>query len=142
MAAEPTFHTNLARFLALDLPREDFAIFGSGPMHAHGIREARDVDVVARGIAWDKVLTLGPREQLEDEFHARISLFDGEVEVYSNWAPGSWNIDELIDTAENIDGIRYVQLAFVQKYKELRGTPKDKKDLALIEQYLELKSAQ
>lgn len=55
----------LFRSLAsLDLPADDFIIAGSGPMLAHGIRSTLgDLDVVARGAAWDKALTLGTPRQ-------------------------------------------------------------------------------
>jgi hypothetical protein len=39
----------------LGLPVGDYAVFGSGPLVVRGLtREYRDLDVVARGAAWER----------------------------------------------------------------------------------------
>lgn len=46
---------------ALGLPIGDYAIFGSGPLAVRGLMPgARDLDVVARGTAWERWRRLGP----------------------------------------------------------------------------------
>ena len=43
----------LGRLRALELPAEDYAVFGSGPLAVRGLIEhIGDLDVVARGPAW------------------------------------------------------------------------------------------
>jgi hypothetical protein len=45
---------------ALRLPASEYAIFGSGPLVAHGLLgEGRDIDLVARGAAWRRAAELG-----------------------------------------------------------------------------------
>ncbi len=45
----------------LGLPTRDYAVFGSGPLAVRGlIREIRDLDLVARGAAWERAKKLGP----------------------------------------------------------------------------------
>jgi predicted nucleotidyltransferase len=54
--SEENFSEKLLSLLkSLKLPTEDFAVFGSGPMYAHGIKElGHDLDLIARGVAWEK----------------------------------------------------------------------------------------
>lgn len=52
------------KLISLNLPTEDFAVFGSGPMFAYGLRKSiHDIDLIARGQAWEKAKTLGQEHQ-------------------------------------------------------------------------------
>jgi len=76
-----TSHPLIKKLLSLNLPSEDYAIFGSGPMFAHGIKDlSHDVDIIARGKALDKA--------------SKIKFFDSQIEVFDNWGPGDWSIRE------------------------------------------------
>jgi hypothetical protein len=58
---------------ALNLPRGDFAIFGSGPLIVRGIIPAsNDLDIICRGEAWDEVQAMGIPTYL------RASVTNGE----------------------------------------------------------------
>ncbi len=57
------------------------------------------------------------------------------IEIYGDWFPGEWSVDELIDTADIVDGIRFVNLASVIEWKKRMGREKDLNDLILIEEY-------
>lgn len=119
----------------LSLPMEDFAVFGSGPMWARGIRESKDLDLIARGKAWEwaqanGVKKINPVSGLECRYFA-----EGSIEIYAGWYPGDWDIDVLINTADVIDGIRFVTLDRVVDWKQRMGREKDQKDLVLIEEY-------
>jgi len=107
--------------LDLNLPSEDYAIFGSGPMMAHGIKEANDLDLIVRNNAWKIVQKEGTPP---------------EIEAWNSWGPGKWDIDKLIDEAEVIEGIRFVRLAEVLKWKKMVNRPKDADHIKMIEQYL------
>ena len=132
-------HPLIQKFLSLGLPKEDYAIFGSGPLYAYGIiKNPRDLDVVARGEAWKKALKLGKPQKLPFGNKA-INFFDGKIEIINAWAPGKWDIDELIDTADIIEGIRFVNLKTVLKWKKRMARPKDLKHIKIIEEYLNQK---
>ncbi|MEI7741769.1 MAG: hypothetical protein WCJ29_04650 [bacterium] len=120
---------------ALELPPEDFAIFGSGPMWAHGLHEMHDLDVLARGEAWKKAKANGTLQKAIVSGE-KVDFADGLIEVFDTWGPGEWNVDELIDTAEEFDGIKFVKLANVLKWKRLMGREKDADHVKLIEQYM------
>ncbi len=125
----------IKKLLVLNLPPDDFAVFGSGPMMAHGLKEAHDLDIIARGTAWSLAQALG--QQKKGTYGGdKVELAGGQIEVFNAWGPGEWDPDELIDTAEVIAGIRFVTLENVLKWKKMMNRPKDAEHIRLIEAYL------
>ena len=120
---------------ALDLPANSFAIFGSGPMAARGMREAHDADIVVTEKLFKELAQQPDWTQSELRDHHKC-LQKGNVSIYDSWAPGSWDIAELIRDADTIEGLPYVRLDSVIEWKELCGRPKDETDLKLIKAYL------
>jgi hypothetical protein len=130
-------HPLIKKLLALNLPVNDYAIFGSGPMFAHGLKDlGHDVDIIARGEAWNMATKFSKPQQADYGVGLVITLEDGQIEIYNNWAPGKWDINELIDTAEIVSGIKFVTLTNVLKWKKLFGRPKDFDHIKTIEAYL------
>lgn len=126
------------RLLDLDLPQCDYAVFGSGPMFAHGLLESpNDIDIIARGMAWERLkevaVTFGREVSSE-----HLELFMGKIEAFSTWEPGEWDVDELIDSAEFIDGVPFVPLHLVLRWKQRIGRPKDALHCRIIEDYFRL----
>lgn len=123
--------------LTLNLPKDDFAIMAGGCMLAHGLKEfIHDLDVIARGEAWQKVIKLGIPVSPESGDGKVVYLFDGRLEIFNRWNPGDFNIDELIDTAEVISGIRFVKLEIVKEWLIIYNREKDKEKIKKIEEYL------
>ncbi len=123
----------------LDLPLGTYALFGSVPMAAHGIRECRDIDVVASPELYNRLKTMrGWKEKALPD--GTKSLVKDNVEIYPEW---KWcreyqpDTQRLIDEAEIIDGIPVVKLEEVLMWKRASGREKDLKDIGLIERYLE-----
>ena len=54
------------------------------------------------------------------------------------WGSGEWSVQELIRGAEIIDGLPFVRIEEVLKWKRLNGREKDLKDAELIGRYLDL----
>src|SRR3989304_6460233 len=121
---------------SLGLSAYDYAVFGSGPMFAHGIKDlGHDLDVIARGRAWRQACsTSSPQNAIFGGLV--INLFNCEIEIFDSWAPGDWDVNELIDTAEIIEGIRFVTLETVRKCRRLMGRGKDRIHIKMIEDYL------
>ena len=118
----------------LDLPEGEYAVFGSGPLIVRGIIEAtNDLDVISRGAAWE--IAAGEGELVTERGVTVARLFDGAITVGTEWAIGAFDIDELIDTAEVIDGLPFVRLEHVIAYKELAGRPKDLEHLEALRRY-------
>ena len=123
----------LTRVAGLALPASDFAIFGSGPLLVRGVIEsANDIDIICRGAAWDKALTIGELVYLEDYDVDVVSIDGGAITLGRSWGIGSFDIDQLIDSAELIDGLPFVLLEHVIAYKKIAGRTKDLLHLKLL----------
>lgn len=121
---------------SLDLPTEDYAIFGSCPMAAHGLKEhCHDIDIIARNAAWERTKKLG-EVQVAPMGDKVVRLRQGTVEIFDGWAPGPWDTDELIDTADTIDGLPYVNLPNVLAWKKRMMRRKDVHDIKTLEAHL------
>jgi predicted nucleotidyltransferase len=116
----------------LRLPKDKFAVFGSGPLMIRGIRDANDIDIIVKKSLWTELVWTHPSKKNAIQL-GKI------VEVYKDWVP-IWDnnpgIDILIDTADVIEGVRFVKLEHVLSWKTARGQEKDLKDIKLIEDYL------
>lgn len=126
-------HELFDRLRALQLPAGDFVVFGSGPLVVRGCIEAsNDLDVVCRGQAWEAVCAVSSPEPSPWGVDL-VSLDDGRLTFGTRWAIGDVDTDQLIDTAEMIDGLPFALLEHVIAYKRLSGRPKDREHLAALE---------
>lgn len=123
--------TLFERLRLLALNRGEFAIFGSGPIAARGLLPiVNDLDILVRGESWSRVRELGTTVMYgEDE---TVDLGNG-LTFGRSWAYGSFDIDALIDEAEMIDGLPFVQLSKVVEFKQIARRPKDLEHLAILE---------
>jgi hypothetical protein len=117
----------------LGLDRRDFVIFGSAPLLAHGLRrEVHDLDVVARGVAWERVMQHGEL-RIGTINGARMAVFcDGLIEFSRGWVSEDWDVDHLIDRAQVIAGLPFARLDDVLAYKRALNRPKDAADIRAI----------
>ena len=117
----------------LDLPRHDYAIFGSGPLIVRGwVRGTNDIDVICRNVAWAAACRGGVVNYDERYDVSLASHRSGRITFGTSWGIGNFDVDELIDTAEIIDGLPFVRVEHVIAYKQIRSSPKD---LLHLEQY-------
>lgn len=115
---------------ALDLPDGEYAVFGSGPLAIRGLIErVGDLDVLARGEAWERVRDLGEIVLVDGD--ETIDLGNG-LHFGRGWGYGDFDVDALIADAENIEGIPFVRLGAVIEYKVLAGRPQDLQHLVLL----------
>jgi hypothetical protein len=59
-----------------------------------------------------------------------VNLLEGRITFGITWKYGSFDLDELLDTAEIIDGLPFVRLEHVIAYKQAADRPKDREHLA------------
>jgi len=126
----------IRQVLDLEMPPGDFALAGSTPLYAHGLRSRlRDVDVVARGAAWKIAQTFGRVELAPSGIGHVVRIGDGEIEIFDRWVAPKWPIGKLIDDAEVIDGIRVVSLRDSLAWKRYLNRAKDAADIRVLERY-------
>lgn len=124
------------RLKSLGLPVGDYAVFGSAPLLVRGIIDSvGDLDVICRGTAWSQACEIGT--SIDYAGVTLVSIDDGAITFGTTWGYGSFDIDELIDSSECIDGIPFVTLDHVLSYKRAAGRPKDLAHMALINRYLD-----
>ena len=124
------------RVKSLNLPVSDFAIFGSGPLIVRGIIPAsNDLDIICRGQAWERVKAIGELEYLSQYDVTVVTMCAGRLTFGTKWAIGEFDIDELIDGAEEIDGLPFVRLEHVTNYKKISKRPKDLRHIEALKAY-------
>lgn len=125
-----------ARLAALALPAGHHAVHGSGVLLAHGlIAEAHDLDLVARGPAWQAACAMKPPRRHITDLVVQLD----EVEVFDGWM--GQDLDALIGGAELVGGMPCVRLEHVLAFKEQVHRPKDAHHIALIRAHLGLEPA-
>jgi hypothetical protein len=119
----------------LDLDRRDFVIFGSGPLLAHGLRcGIRDLDIVARGSAWQRVSEYGSPDTGSITGAPMALFWNGLIQFSQGWISDDWDADDLIGRAEGIQGWPFAPLTDVLAYKRMLLRPKDQLDIEVLHQ--------
>lgn len=116
---------------ALQLPRGEYAIFGSGPLGIRGLHDCHDLDVIVTQSLYDRYRALGWKEDVVNSGSKYLDNGNG-IEFYYDWAPGSWNVTDLIKEAEIIESLPFVQLNHVVEWKKLNGRAKDIEHLSKL----------
>jgi hypothetical protein len=118
----------------LELPTSGYAVFGSGPLAIRGIiPSCNDLDVLCRQEVWELVCRRGITEFLPAYGVTVASFADGAITFGTKWGIGDLNVDELIETAEIIDGLPFVRLEHVVRYKTIRASAKDLQHIRALE---------
>jgi hypothetical protein len=127
----------ILRIKATGLPLDQVIVIGSGVLAAHGIRSARDVDLIVpeslfaeleQNISWKR----------GTQGSASYALEKGDAEVWTDWSTdgtGHPAYNELLPDTELIHGVRFITLEYLEKRKTERGTPKDVEDIRKIHEY-------
>lgn len=123
----------LEKFNKLDLPRDQYVIFGSGPLVIRGIREGEDLDV----IVYDELFSeLKERYSEESKHEDKIVLEGGDIEIFPARGSIVDKAEESIKGADVIEGFRFMNLNDLIRWKTKLGRPKDHRDIELIKNYL------
>ena len=131
----------LARLAELDLDPAHYVVHSTASLALRGVlTEAGDLDVVARGAAWETALALvrGGKATLDRGVQDQRVSLNGDVEVYDGWLGES--AASVISRAELVDGIPCAPITDVIAMKERLGRPKDHRHLELIRAYLAAQS--
>lgn len=123
----------LKKLRKLNLPRDKFAIFGSGPLGIRGLRRIKDLDLVVLPELWNELKQQYP--VVKKELGESVNLSEN-IEAITALRFG-FNPQRVIEEADIIDGIRCVNLKTIIEWKRKMGRKKDLEDIKLIKDYLE-----
>lgn len=137
----PDRKTVFERARDLAFPLGHYAIVG-GAMEAHGIRQARDIDVVVDPELFEDLEQQGwvpysPKPAFMGETWGRLEKDDVQVNSELSWNGELFaETRDLIDNAEMIEGFPFSPLEILAMWKRARGREKDLRDVELITSYL------
>lgn len=101
----------------LKLPISKYALFGSAPLGIRGLKDCYDVDVIVTESLRDEYKSKG--WEVRAMPHGSQYLCNGEIELWKDWQPGQWDIEQLIQEAEMIEGLPFVRLEKVIEWKKI-----------------------
>ena len=119
----------LKKLEKLDLPKDKFAVYGSGPLGIRGIRKIKDLDIIVTPDLCKKLVKKYPTK--DSGIKLRIDL--GGIEILAK--PIVYKAERLINEADIIGGVRYVKLETLMELKKKMGEERHLEDARLIKQY-------
>jgi len=122
----------------LGLPLDQMIIIGSGILDQLGIRQSADIDVAARSEVLEKLAhDDGWIEKVDKHQRQYLVKYDGSVEIWDGWEIDGRIVeyDELLGYAVEYDGVKFVNLDFLRRWKKWRGREKDIQDVRLIDEW-------
>jgi hypothetical protein len=127
--------TIVEKVRALNLPPGQYVVIGSGIMDALGIRAARDIDVAVLPELHAALRATGEWE--EEVRYDKVFLKKDEIDLNPqlNWPGYETTTAEAVASATVIDGVPFMNLEELKKFKRALGREKDLADIALIEAY-------
>lgn len=117
---------------SLNIPKEEFVIYGSAPMVLRGLKEKNnDLDVLVKDSLWEKLSVKYPNNINGDYIDV-----DG-VSFTHNGKDFLGNTEDVINKSEIIDGYHILSLAETKKWKEKVGGERHLNDVKIIEEYFD-----
>ncbi len=127
-----------SRIKKINLPRGEYAIFGSALLDVWGIRTAADLDIIVTPELYASLKQGGWEERQAHGFpmlsreEANVTTVQGEP-TDGDYCPDR---RQLIKDAVHINEVPFVKIEEVIACKKAYGRPKDIKDIAAIGTYL------
>ncbi len=125
---------------ALNLPFGQYVVVASGVMEAVGIREAGDADIAVTPGLFSEMRTTGEWEEIIKYNKVFLKKDGFDIIPELNWDKYSTTTEEAISSAMVIDGVPFMNLGELCKFKRALGRDKDFADIVLIEEYLKANS--
>lgn len=122
------------RVKKLKLPIGKYALFGSAPLGIRGLKDCNDIDIIVKENLWNEYKE--KNWEIKTMSHGSQYLWNDEIELWKDWKPGQWDIEQLIREAEIIDELPFVKLERVLEWKRQNSREKDLKDIKIIEKFL------
>ena len=124
---------------ALDLPLDQIIVIGSGILDQLGIRPASDIDLAVSSDLMKKLSEESSDwiKKFDDNQRFYFIKDDGSAEVWDGWEFDGQVVsyDGLLDYVVEYDGVRFVNLEFLSRWKKWRSLEKDTQDVKLIDEW-------
>lgn len=119
----------------LNFPKEHYVVIGSGTMDVLGIRKAQDIDISASEELFEVLKNSGDWEEYEKYGRPFLKKDVFEINNQLNWDKYNTVLEEANKTALFIDGIPFLSLDELVKFKIASGREKDIQDIKLIKEF-------
>ena len=124
---------------ALNLPLDQIIVIGSGILDQLGIRPAVDIDLAVSSDLMKKLSEESSDwiKKFDDNQRFYFIKDDGSAEVWDGWEFDGQVVsyDGLLDYVVEYDGVRFVNLEFLSRWKKWRSLEKDTQDVKLIDEW-------
>ena len=124
------FLKKLEKLDHLNFPKDQYLIWGSGPLAIRGLREARDVDLIVTKNLWDDLI-----KKYTPEGPKKNNIKIADIEIWNDLLNLTDKIDEIIADSDSIEGFPFMKLSYTVEWKKNRNSKKDLRDIALIKKY-------
>lgn len=121
------------RLASLSIDSAEPVIVGSGILDVVGIRPSNDIDLLVSKETFYKIANSGHEISQRPDGSEKIEVDD--IELMHDWY-GKKVSDAAIKTTV-IDGIKFMSIEEVRRWKALLDRSKDQVDILLIDKYLE-----
>jgi hypothetical protein len=124
----------------LDLPIGEYVVVGSGPMAAREIRAFKDIDILVSEKLYDELVKKGWEVVEVEGVGGKFKVLKKDIfEINTTLWHGDYKPDNknLIEQAEIICDVPFLQLKELIKFKTALAREKDLKDIELINNYLQ-----
>lgn len=125
--------TIIERVKALGFPLDHLVVIGSGLLDAYKLRPSEDVDLVVSDQLYETLKQSGEYDEVQ-KYDGHILTAD-KIEIMRSWLKNQ-TFMALVETSVTIDGVQFVNPEILLENKRIRGSEKDRRDVALLEEYL------
>lgn len=121
----------------LNFPKDQYVVVGSGILDVLGIRKSKDIDIAITENLHNKLRESGEWEERKRYELIKVFLKKDVYEIIPqlNWEDYNTTTEEVISSATIIEGIPFMNLNELIKFKTALGREKDFKDIELIKEY-------
>jgi hypothetical protein len=123
------FLEQLKNLKQLILPKNQYLIWGSGPLAIREIRDSQDIDLIISNQLWKSLIHDYP---LSSKNMIRI----GNIEIWQDCLNLSYKIEDMVSHPDIIENFPFMTLSDTIEWKKFMNREKDLKDIALIQDYL------
>ncbi len=115
-------------------PYGSYIVFGSGPLAAAGIRLTQDIDIVVTPELYADLKSKGWKEINNGE---KNLLYHDVFEASITWDFGDYHksLPELLKNKTLLDGVPFVNLSEVKRWKQHMDREQDREDIDLITRF-------